>query len=180
MNPKGEGMAPPHPGQDDAGDEHEGLAGPEKVEPPSVGEEESSVLPQGASVVGSLIAVGGPDSRDEPRGHDKNTAMGVESVSPNTETHDTDQSQHRRRDNCSNDGRGRRPKLGWFLHGMVRGQRRPASDERMTQVQAMRRGNQGRPGKIEAPRLETKGRQRTRQPTWLWGIQGICRRLAEV
>ncbi len=80
-----------------------------------------SVLPRKASNVGSLTAVGGP----KPPDHGKKAATAIASVPLKTKPYEADQSQHKRKGNCGNDGRRRL--IGKSLHrgGNV------ASDERV-------------------------------------------------
>jgi len=108
-------------GQDKADDSHWELTDPETVEKLGLRYEGAFFLPFG--VLGGLdIGIGepSPQSRNQRRNDSKNAAVRVDFVSRKTQKREADQGQHRGRENCSFHGCGRRPELGWFLHGRKR------------------------------------------------------------
>lgn len=108
-------------GQDDGGDDHRDLADPERVEDLGLRYEGALVLPF-RILRGPDTDVGepGPRPRSQRRNDGKNAAAGVDLMSRESQNGEVDQGQHRGKENCSFHGPGRRPELGWFLHGRRR------------------------------------------------------------
>ena len=111
-------------GQDDASDDHRDLADPETIKTLGLRYEGASFLSLGI-LNGPDIGIGepGPRSRSQRRNDGKNAATGVDLVPRKAQNCEADQGQHRGRENCSFDGCGRRPELGW-VHGRTRQRRR--------------------------------------------------------